>query len=345
LARVARTGPSWLVHGYLAPGAVTLLTSQWKTGKTTWISVLLAKLRTGGQLAGLPLAAGKAVIVSEESAERWHTRAQQLDFGDHIGWICRPFRGKPNHVEWLALLDHLADLHAQHHLALVAIDPFSQFMPGHSENDAAGMLEALMPLQRLTTLGLSVLLSHHPRKGRTLVGQAARGSGALPGFVDILLEMRWFRRSDPNDRRRRLHALSRFPETPRELVIEWTADGTDYLGHGTLAEVEFHSHWDVLRSVLEHAQQKLTRAEIRQGWPDQPVPEETTLYRWLEQAIGTGLVRTDGQGHRGRPFRYWLPSKEVAWRKDPVACLFMPELLQQAPNPSPPANEAASGEK
>ena len=38
----------WLWHGYLARGAVTLLTSQWKTGKTTLLSVLLNKLGDGG---------------------------------------------------------------------------------------------------------------------------------------------------------------------------------------------------------------------------------------------------------------------------------------------------------
>jgi hypothetical protein len=32
----------WLWQGYLIPGAVTLLTSQWKSGKTTLVSVLLA---------------------------------------------------------------------------------------------------------------------------------------------------------------------------------------------------------------------------------------------------------------------------------------------------------------
>jgi len=59
----------WLWHGYLAPGALTLLTSQWKSGKTTLVSILLAKLRTGGELAGLALAPGRAVIVSEEPRE------------------------------------------------------------------------------------------------------------------------------------------------------------------------------------------------------------------------------------------------------------------------------------
>src|ERR1700719_1097923 len=59
--------PAWLWHGYLGPGRVTLLTSQWKSGKTTLVSLLLARMQQGGQLAGLPVSAGKAFVISEES--------------------------------------------------------------------------------------------------------------------------------------------------------------------------------------------------------------------------------------------------------------------------------------
>src|SRR5690606_8737705 len=38
----------WIWQGYLARGATTLLTSQWKAGKTTLVSVLLARLARGG---------------------------------------------------------------------------------------------------------------------------------------------------------------------------------------------------------------------------------------------------------------------------------------------------------
>src|SRR6516225_3379061 len=63
LAKSAANGGAWLWHGYLGPGKITLLTSQWKSGKTTLISVLLARLSRGGELAGLPLAAGRAAMI------------------------------------------------------------------------------------------------------------------------------------------------------------------------------------------------------------------------------------------------------------------------------------------
>jgi hypothetical protein len=56
-------GPAgdWLLEGYLAPGTVTLLTGARKgVGKTTLLSVLLKRLETGGQLAGLAVRAAKA---------------------------------------------------------------------------------------------------------------------------------------------------------------------------------------------------------------------------------------------------------------------------------------------
>ena len=67
LGKQDHAGVDWLWRGYLAAGNVTLLTSQWKAGKTTLLALLLDRLRVGGLMAGLPVRAGKAVVVSEES--------------------------------------------------------------------------------------------------------------------------------------------------------------------------------------------------------------------------------------------------------------------------------------
>jgi hypothetical protein len=331
---VSADGTSWLWYGYLARGGLTLLTSQWKSGKTTLVSVLLARLETGGEFAGLSLAAGKAVVLSEEGPYHWQSRHRRLHFGDHVGWFCRPFRGKPRSEDWIALLDHVADLHAARGLSLIVIDPLAGFLPGKSENDASAVLDALMPLQRLTTLGLAVLVLHHPRKEETEPGQAARGSGALSGYADILIEMRHCPRASDDDRCRRLHAFSRFPDTPRQRVIELTSDATDYVSHGSFLEAEFAGHWQILSPIFESAPYKLTRSELLRSWPNDRRPERTVLNVWLERAVAQGLLRQDGRGRRGHPFRYWLPAREEAWRHDLLARLHMPELTQD-PSPTP----------
>ncbi len=200
--------------------------------------------------------------MSEESPLHWYRRSQKLSFGGHLCWFCRPFRGKPRTDEWLALLDQLLELRQQHALDLVVIDPLAAVLPGRNENGAGDLLAMLMPLQRLTTQGVSILLLHHPRKGDPVAGQAARGSGALCGYADILIEMQCYGHPGDDDRRRCLHAYSRYEETPRHLVIELTADGNDYVCHGDAKAEAFAQNWRLLRAILEEALHKLTQREL-----------------------------------------------------------------------------------
>src|SRR5262249_33449033 len=143
-----------------------------------------------------------------------------------------PFAGKPSPQEWDDLIDHIAGLYEQG-VILAVIDTLTTFLPCLSEANAISVIKALLPLQRLTNLGMGVLLSHHPAKGVPLPGQAARGSGALSGFADIIVEKTWCTRvPDPTDRRRKLLAFSRYEDTPAQAVIELNPEGTDYSVHG-----------------------------------------------------------------------------------------------------------------
>jgi hypothetical protein len=308
----------WLWQGYLAPGLVTLLTSQWKSGKTTLVAVLLTRLQHGGVLAGLPVNPGRAIVVSEERHADWRRRCMQLGLGSQVEFLCRPFAGKPSMAQWLALVDELARLRQSRPLDLVVIDTLASFTPGSTENSAAAMMAYLLPLQRLTAAGISVLLVHHPRKGPSQAGQAARGSGALCGFVDVLLEMYWHGRPTDPDRRRRLYGYSRHEETPQQVTIELTADGTDYrLCDDVEDNDDFAEHWHALVQVFEDAVTKLTRLEILAGWPKECArPDKATVWRWLELAVLRGLVRRDGLGKKSAPFRYWLPEREPLMRPD-----------------------------
>jgi hypothetical protein len=328
LASVVRGQTSWLWDGYLAHGNVTLLTGQWKSGKTTLLSILLARRETGGPLAGLAVTAGRTAVVSEEPALLWNERRERLGFGPSVAFQCRPFPGKPTPSQWLALIDRLAELHDRRGVDLAVIDNLASFLPGRDESHAGLMLEALLPLQRLTRLGLAVLLLHHPKKGTARDGQAARGSGALTGYVDIIIEMRPCRRASEEDRRRVLCGYSRHERTPRQLVIELNPEGTDYHSLGTPDDLDFERSWARLRPIFGAAHTKRTRAEVLAAWPEgEDVPNEATVWRWLDQAAARGLLLREGAGHRTSPFRYWLPGQEEKWKNDPAHGL--QELLWQ----------------
>jgi hypothetical protein len=99
---------------------VSLLTSLWKSGKTTLLSVLLSRLKTGGELAGLPVRAGRAVVVSEEPPELWWERGRHLDLDDHIQWFCKPYQGKPTTEQWHDLLAQVGRMHDRQPVDLLA---------------------------------------------------------------------------------------------------------------------------------------------------------------------------------------------------------------------------------
>src|SRR5438067_12559503 len=93
LANATHLRLNWLWHGYLAPRKVTTLISPSKSGKTTLLTHLLARCGPGGQQADLAVAAGRAIVVSEEPASDWDARCRQLAIGQNVQFVCRPFQG------------------------------------------------------------------------------------------------------------------------------------------------------------------------------------------------------------------------------------------------------------
>ncbi len=131
----------------------------------------------------------------------------------------------------------------------------------------------------------------------------------------------------PEDRRRRLQAWSRYEETPRQLVIELNADGSDYAALGDFQDEEFTSNWDRLRTVLLEATGKMTLREILNAWPSEwKPPAAASLCRWLDRAAQQGLICQSGAGKKSDSYRYWLPGQEEVWKKSPYYVEELPEL-------------------
>ncbi len=304
----ARSEPTaWTWAGLVAPGLLTLLTAPWRCGKRTLASLLLARMGSGGELAGRRVARGRAVVVSGAGEAVWGSRAWALGLGDHVGWLCRPFPNRPRPEEWQRLLDRLVRVRTEHDVDLIVIDRLGDFVAGN-EHDVTAQAQTLQSLRQLTRAGLGVLVLHTRWPPVRRAGPAVRGHGLPPGHADILIEMQTLPAAPIRDRRRRLRAFARFAETPRQMLIELNEAGTDYsvLDPGTVAAADPR---DVLFRVLASASGKVTVDELHCLWPEGPRPTVRTLPRWLDRAIGDGTVCWEGEGHRGAPFRYWLFGK------------------------------------
>ena len=110
LASEPRVPTPWLWEGYLARGMITLMTSRWKTGKTTLLSVLLARLGGGGRLAEAAVTPGQVMFFTEEPPQLWQERHARLNFGRNVKWSSRPFKRRPTPREWYLLVQSLVPI-------------------------------------------------------------------------------------------------------------------------------------------------------------------------------------------------------------------------------------------
>jgi AAA domain len=306
---------SWLWLGFLARGNITLLTSQWKTGKTTLVTGLLQHLSLGGDFLGCSCEAARAVVLSEEPRELWASRQRITPLGPHAQLLARPFPTRPTPVQWNALVEEAVGWHADGTLDLLVVDTLAAFLPGRTDSDPNTLLEMLRPLQRLAETGVAVLLLHHPRKKPSEEGSAARGSGALLGFVDIILELHGCGRLRSEERRRRIVGLSRHRETPRSLAYQWDPDTGRFAVVPDPATQRYRDNWQTVLAILATRTVAATHAELLADWPaDAPRPGETVLYEWLNRAVAEKLVRRQGAGRRADPYRYRLPTPDDDYR-------------------------------
>ena len=83
-AAPAAASVEWLWNGFLMPGDIALLTSQWKTGKTTLLSGLLRHLADGKPFLGRATRPARAFVVSEESHAQGGERLRLTPIGPHV---------------------------------------------------------------------------------------------------------------------------------------------------------------------------------------------------------------------------------------------------------------------
>ena len=169
----------------------------------------------------------------------------------------------------------------EHDIKLILVDTLGVFWSVRDENDAAEVTKAIQPFLALARdTGACVLLIHHARKSEGSHGDEIRGSGALFAAVDVALIMK---RHEVQSQWK-LHALSRYSETPTELVLEHTESG--YIALGDPAAVNRQAKCEKVKVALkEELQNAKTIAKLAN------VPGRD-VYRLLQDLMKSDQVRT-----------------------------------------------------
>jgi hypothetical protein len=298
LAAATPAEPDWLLHGYLAPGAVTLLAGKPKAGKSTlaWAAAE-AVASDAGTFLGRPVAAGPVVYLTEEGAG---TLAHKLPDAP-IRVLTRDAAWpKP---PWPALVAAAVAEAARVEAAILVIDALA-FWAGFSEGqekDAGAAQAAMDALGAATAAGLAVLLVHHQRKAGGEDGDAVRGSGAIFGAVDVLVEVE--RCEDAPPSHRRLVALGRWPTTPPVLVVDHDPDSCSWRTIGQAEDRAATATLGVRERLLDATPSEppgATESEIA----DLVGLDGRKISKPLRQLVADGLIDRTGDGRKGSPFSY-----------------------------------------
>lgn len=287
----------WLFEDYLRPGALALLAGKPKEGKTTFAYELAWHLVQGQPFLGRTTKGGGVLILAlEEHPREVRLRLQALgattppNLFIHCGFL------DPSPTT----LEAIKQFIVTNKISLVLVDTLAAFWRITDENDAAALTKAIKPLLALAReSGACILLIHHARKAEGAYGDEIRGSGALFALADIGLILK---RQEIYSQRI-LYGVSRYPETPPELVIELREAGYVALGDPSAVNKQARRNklLVALGDELEDAGTIIKRAGVsfRDG------------YRLLASLTETGEAYREGKGRKGDPYRY---------RKNALSC-------------------------
>ena len=298
--------PDWLIRGYVALGAITELDGKIKSsGKTTLILDAIRAILDGDAWLGQPTMTTKVTYLSEQTPGPFRealARANLLGRGSELRIV---FRADVTAVPWRDLAATVAADARRDGYGLLVVDTLGKLASIREENDAGEGGRVMAPLQNAAHDGMAVIVCRHERKGGGDVGESGRGSSAISGDVDVILQLRRPEGNQPSSRRV-IETLSRYSETPDKVVIELTDEGYVLLG-----DSEAVSLADAIRFVSGLLERGYDRNESGPAIEEMVAEADGALDRSaIRRALGhlerVGEIEVSGRGVKGNPKRYRL---------------------------------------
>lgn len=290
----------WIVPGFVARGAVTELGAKVKAGKTTLITKLVRAVADGLDFLGKPTMKSPTVYLTEQPIVSFRQAM------DRAGLLGRPDFHVLQHTDTRGLSWPEVVAAAVHECKrvgamLLVIDTLPQFagLKGDSENNSGDALTAMEPILQAAADGIGIILVRHERKSGGDIGDSGRGSSAFAGAVDMVLSLR---RPEGNAKKtlRVLHALSRFSETPSEVLLELTDAG--YISLGEPVEAALREAKESILSIAPDSEpDAVSIKELTKG---ANVPR-ATAQRAVKELTDEGAMGRVGEGKKGMPFLYF----------------------------------------
>lgn len=304
----------WICKPWLARGAITELDGAPKSaGKTTFALAMCAATLKGEDFMGHPTTKSRIVYLTEESETSFRAALERAGISEspdfHILFWKQThgIRDRSEESAWAQIVDEAMQYAKTIGAAVVVVDTFAQFarLTGDGENSAGEVLKAMLPIQKARDEGLAVLVIRHERKVGGGVGASGRGSNALSGAVDIILQLKRPEGSHPVNLRK-IEAISRFDEIPAELTVSLTDGKYEVLGKSDAVAVPLAMK-RVIECLTAEQPNKLSVKQLEKTTG----LARTTLQSALEQLESQDRVVRSGNGKKGDPILYQRNAAET----------------------------------
>ena len=313
----------WVITGLAAQGSTTCLSAWWKVGKTELLFAALAAMQQGKPFLGFATKPGHVIYLTEDPLDAWSEKIARWQLCDTVHWIqYHKMYGKP----WPVILDYALNQVMKYGAHTLVVDTYAQWMglQGEEENNSGDVLRVVTPLKVAAEQHhFAAILPAHDRKSGGEYGTAIRGSGALPGAVDIILGMSYVSaQAQEDDGTRLLRGLGRYREIPRVLAIKLTDDGYEQIAMPAGGPTEG----------------QINRARIKDACAFQPrtVEEIAAATQLAEPTVQRHVTKLAKEGELDpdmtkRPYKYYTvltrgeaddSRQKAASTSDPVAAAY-----------------------
>jgi AAA domain len=290
------TKSEWIIDGLVERTAITTLLAKIKIGKSSLMLSGTKAILTGGYFLGKPVIAGHVVVVTEMAGSAFNAGLERAGL-----LTCEGLSVMQPHdtfgLNWPQIVAAAVAQCRRVNAVLLIVDTLNFFARTDDENSASEMHKAMRPLQAAAGSGFAIWLAQHERKSGGDLADAARGSSAVGGAVDILMGLR---KPEGNHREgsiRKIETLSRFPDSPSGLVIDWPTSG-DYVVLGNSDAVAYDRATQRIQQALPMDEALAKTVLVLQ---EESGESRTTIQRVLKEL---SAIRV-GTGERGDSFRYY----------------------------------------
>lgn len=317
----------YIVSGMIYEGTANQLMGPIKEGKTTWLFTMIRNTLTGQDFIGQKTRPTNILYVTEQPRASFQAqltrsgldRAKLLEKREAELYILD--LGHLWNLNWEGRAETIRENAHKLNAGLVIIDTFPRIALIKEIQNAGEMNESYEQIAPLTVAdNRTLLMCWHERKAGGSISEAAAGTAAAGGAVDMLLRLRRVQgRSDSalNSRTRQLELCGRLPVAFEEATaIVLNNDMSNYVSQGTKAGAVKRSTEEQILSLLPQDPPGMTRDDVLAALSDEAetrgiaAPSDSSVFRALNQLVKEGMAVRTGEGKRGYgaekgdPFRF-----------------------------------------